>query len=250
MAEMEILDKESVIPFYHQIKTQLKEKIRSQEYESGDILPSENELAQKYAVSRNTVRRALQDMINEGLIKSEKGKGYYVREAKLEQNLFRFYNFFEDYSINKGRVDSILLYRNIVNASLSVSSKLNIPQNSKVHKIVRLRQIKDKPIILETSFVSAEQYNLSTFCDDKYKYGCIYDILRDHYNIQIGKGEEYLEPIKLNKYQAEQLNVNENDPALLVDAIIYTVNNKPVELKRSIIRGEKMKFKLHYNFHV
>ncbi|MCF8008619.1 MAG: GntR family transcriptional regulator [Halanaerobiales bacterium] len=250
MSEIDRLDKESVIPFYHQIKTKLKEKIRTQEYEAGDILPSENELSEMYYVSRNTVRRALKDMVNDGLIKSIKGKGYYIKEAKLEQNFFRFYTFTDDYSLKNNNVISKLIYRDVEEAKDHIANKLKISQNSKVHKIVKKREIKDKPIILETSYVSADRYDLSTFCDNKYEYGCIYDIIRDNYNIQIGNGEEYIEPVNLKKFEAKQLNAKIGEPAFLVESIVYAIDNQPLELKRSIIRGDRFEFKLHYNFHI
>ncbi len=240
------IDKSSVIPYYYQIAEILKIKIRNKEFDTNEFLPSENTLANTYDVSRNTIRRALNELVNEGLIKVRKGKGYYVSEPKLEQNLFRFYSLAKDFSKGKNKVVSKLLCKDVIEGPKYVVEKLAVPENSKVYKIIRNRYFNNEPLIYETSYISADKFELSGIEDCEFEYGCIYDILRDNYNIQIGNGEEYLEPIILNSYQAEKLEVEEKSPAFLVESLIYSIDHQPLEFRKSIIRGDKLRFMLDF----
>src|SRR5699024_7880819 len=81
------------IPLYHQLKEILKEKIESGEWQTGDKIPSENELRQQYDVSRNTAIKALDDLMKDGLLKRVQGRGTFVSRPKFEQPLSGFYSF-------------------------------------------------------------------------------------------------------------------------------------------------------------
>jgi len=92
----EVLDKSTPIPLYFQLKEIIKDKIDSGKLKPGDILPSERELSQVYQISRPTIRQALKELVNEGLLYREKGKGTYVSKPKINygfiQKLTTFYD--------------------------------------------------------------------------------------------------------------------------------------------------------------
>ena len=87
------LDKKSSIPYYVQIKEDLLERIRDATYRPGQRIPSEQALAEEYQVTRTTVRKALDEMKREGVIRTEKGKGSVGSNSRIEQSLLQFYSF-------------------------------------------------------------------------------------------------------------------------------------------------------------
>jgi len=177
---MDKFDKESVIPYYYQIKTIIRNKIIDGKYKKEGPLPSENELSEEYDVSRNTIRMALRELVvNEGLIVSRKGEGYFVAKPKLEQNLFRFYNFAKDFSKGQNSVVSNVIKKEVVTAPKYIAKKLDVLVNSPIHKIVRVRIYNGEPLVYETSYISVKKFNFNDFTDADLTHGCIYDILRN-----------------------------------------------------------------------
>lgn len=242
------LNEESVVPYYYQIKTFIRNRIMDDEFKGKNLLPSENELSKEYTVSRNTIRRALRELVYEGFLISKKGKGYFIAEPKFEQNLFRFYDLAKDFSKDENCVSSNVIKKEVISASKYIAKKFDIPINNKIHKIVRVRFFNKEPMIYETSYISLKEFDFNDFKNIDLTHGCIYDILSNVYNIEIVNGKEFLEPIILNEHEAKILNVRKNSPALLIESIIYTITHKPIELRRSIIRGDRLRFKIGFNF--
>ena len=89
------LDKVGFIPLYHQIQRALIERIHTGELSVGDCLPSEYELARSYQVSRITARQALNNLKTSGYAISQKGRGTYVAQPKLEKNIMHLRGFTE-----------------------------------------------------------------------------------------------------------------------------------------------------------
>ena len=82
-----MLDKSNPVPLYHQLKESLLERITSKFYAVGDLIPSEFELQEMYKVSRITIRRAIQELVQDGFLSAQQGKGTYVSQPKASQEL-------------------------------------------------------------------------------------------------------------------------------------------------------------------
>src|SRR6056297_2494650 len=87
------INKMSVVPIYHQIKEQIQNLIDENELESGDYLPSENELSSYFDISRMTARNAIEELVKQGLAKRERGKGTIVSLPKIDQSLMEIKSF-------------------------------------------------------------------------------------------------------------------------------------------------------------
>ena len=86
-SEIKRLTQDSFTPLYFQLKEIFLGKIENHELEKGDLVPSENKLQKTYGVSRATVRKAIQLLVNEGYMYKKKGKGTFVRQRKIEEQL-------------------------------------------------------------------------------------------------------------------------------------------------------------------
>ena len=88
-----MLKHDSAIPLYQQIENDIKEKIASGEYQAGQMLPSENKYCEMYKVSRVTVRNAITDLVDEGILIRKHGKGTFVENQKIQHNMIKFQGF-------------------------------------------------------------------------------------------------------------------------------------------------------------
>ncbi|MDZ7672570.1 MAG: GntR family transcriptional regulator [Halanaerobiales bacterium] len=91
------INKNSVIPIYHQIKEQLYKFIDENDLKDGDLLPSENELSSQFDISRMTARNALEELVKQGVAKRERGKGTIVVNPKIDPILDANKKFYKSY---------------------------------------------------------------------------------------------------------------------------------------------------------
>src|SRR5699024_385163 len=91
-----MIDKNSPIPIYYQLEEHIKKLIQDGELTPGDMLPSEREYGERYSISRMTVRQAITNLVNGRILYRVKGKGTFVMEQKMEQDLQGLTSFTED----------------------------------------------------------------------------------------------------------------------------------------------------------
>lgn len=220
------------IAIYYQIEEYIREKIEKKEWLHDSKIPSEIELSDFFNVSRSSVRQALSNLVNEGILIRKQGLGTFVVKPSFEGNYLKFYFPAEFGSEHK------LIQINTVKGKSSIKNALNKGIDDQIREIVRLRFIADElePSILEKSYYSLEMFpELERFDLTKR----IYDIIEKEYNIDLVKATKTIEPVLLNSYEAEQLNSKKGSPVMLLTRVCYTYEEKPVIVTKSLILAEK-----------
>lgn len=235
------LDKESPIPLYLQLKEILLDWIERGEFDPHDRLPSERELCNEFEISRVTVRQALNELAHERQIYSRVGKGTYVAEPKIDQNLQVLTSFTEDMH-SRGLVASAkLLGADFIPASPKLAAILHIQPGAEVVKLERLRLADDIPMALETAHLPHHlcpnilQYDLAT--------RSLYEILRTQYRLKLAKAKQTIEATLANEREAELLDLSMSSPILLMERTTFLEGGQVIEYVKSAYRGDK--YKLH-----
>jgi GntR family transcriptional regulator len=234
------LDQSSVIPLYHQLKEILKDSIESGESKPGDLIPSENELQQVYNISRNTVKKALDDLVQEGILNRIQGKGTFVSMPKIEQSLSGFYSFSKVIQSKGLEPKDIILSLEQKNVQPSITRWLMLPENGSVVELTRLRCANNEPMILETSYIPLEV--VPEISKVRLEENSLYDLMQSEYGIIVTKAKETFEPVLVKNYESTYLQVQEGSPALLLERTAFESNGRPVEFCRSIVRGDRCRF--------
>lgn len=235
-----MLDFSSMIPLYHQLKEILREKVESGEWKPHDLIPSEPQLARQYQVSRATARRAVDDLTKEGLFYRKQGKGTFVSPPKIVQGLSRFYSFSRDMKTKGLNPKSKVLHLYETLPGSNVKRTLQLGNGDRVYELQRLRLAKDEPIILETSWLPADMFSGLTV--KALEENSLYDLMEKVYGVRPVKAEEYFEPVCVDEYESKMLGVEEGSPALLLHRVAYNEVGRPVELCKSIVRGDKCRY--------
>ncbi|MFW5981146.1 MAG: GntR family transcriptional regulator [bacterium] len=148
------LNKNTPVPLYYQLMGIIKENIDNDILKAGDLLPSERELAEIYKVSRPTIRQALKELVNEGMLVREKGKGTYVAEAEDKTEGGMKIKTFYDKLKSNGNFSRIkVLEQKIINSSDILSQKLNINPGKSLIYLHRLKYIKNEPLISVKNYI-------------------------------------------------------------------------------------------------
>ncbi|MCD6257383.1 GntR family transcriptional regulator [Candidatus Aerophobetes bacterium] len=233
------LDEKSFVPLYYQLTEELRENIENGEWPPNSLIPSETELCEKYKVSRGTVRQALSQLVQEGLLYRKQGKGTFVAEPKITQQLNRFYSFAQDMREKGLRPSSLLLQKEKILPDSYIKNILGLKEEEMVYKIMRLRLADEEPLILETSYLVEELFpDLDKEDVEKVP---LYDIILKKYRIKITRAKETFEPILIDEFEAKKLKIPVGSPALLVKRVTYTAGI-PFEFRKSVVRGDKCSY--------
>jgi GntR family transcriptional regulator len=228
------------VPLYYRIREDLRESILSGELSSGDRISSERELCEEYGVSSITVKRAVLDLVAEGLLYRVAGKGTFVAEPKMERDLARLTSF-TDEMLHRGlKPDSTVLDAKTISAQGSVANSLELSPGDAVIYLERVRFADGVPLMLEKTFLPHKLF--PNLLSQDLARQSLYDLIARQYNVSLAKARETLEPVIINDREAGHLAVEKGAPGLLLELIAYSDDGVPVEYTKAVVRGDRCKY--------
>jgi GntR family transcriptional regulator len=222
-------------PLYRQVQARLRDAINDRILLPDDALPPERELAQSFAVSRITVRKAIEGLVNEGVLDTRQGSGTFVR-AKVEKNFAQLTSFSEEMTARGLEPSSIWLSRSEGTVSPEEAMTLRASPGTQVYRFHRLRQAGGTPMSVEKATVlsaclpSLDAVNRS-----------LYDALNETGNRPV-RALQRLSALLLNDEQAELLGARPGDAGLLVERVGFNEAGAAIEFSQSYYRGDTYDF--------
>ncbi|WP_053218161.1 GntR family transcriptional regulator [Virgibacillus senegalensis] len=237
------IDKEAVVPIYHQIKTLITKKIDDKLWNVDDMIPSERELTNQLSISRMTVRHAINDLVNEGVLYRKRGKGTFVGKPKIDQVLSKLSSFTEDMKKRGLKPGSKVLHVKEVPACEKIGGVLEVEEGFPVIEVFRLRLADDEPMALERSFLPAEK--VASILNYSLENKSLYKELKEKYNLNVAFATQTIEISYLSKPQdSDLLEVNVGTPVLLIKRHTYSDEKTPLEYVESLYRADRYKFSI------
>lgn len=233
------LEKKSQSPLYQQLMTRLKNDIMAGAYPAGGRIPSEQLLCETYGVSRVTVRKAMLDLVQEGLLVRRQGKGTFVADEKLRRDL-TFITSFSDACAERGHMAGAkLISCQMEPATPDDCERLGIKEDAKVLEICRLRLCDDEPVMLEINRYREIYAYLQAEDAGNSQYSC----LRSHgvipssavHDISLGHATPFV---------SKHLGTEVGDALLLLDEQVFNQHEEPLHLSRQWIRGDRFTFRI------
>ncbi|MCE5342826.1 MAG: GntR family transcriptional regulator [Eubacteriales bacterium] len=234
-----LLEKGSQNPLYQQLMRRLKNDVIAGVYPAGGRIPSEQALCANYGVSRVTVRKALLDLVQDGLLLRRQGKGTFVADARLTRDLQHITSF-TDACRGMGRAaSSRLVDLRREHAHPEDVERLGVAEGSEIIELCRLRLCDGEPVMLEYNRFSS-RYD---FLEKEPSTGSLYDLLRVHglipsratHDISLGHA---------NPSVSRQLATAAGEALLLLDETVYDQQDQPLHTSRQWIRGDKFTFRI------
>jgi len=234
----EEINKGIPIPVYYQLKEIIREKIEIGELKIGEKITSENKLSEIYQISRMTVRQAIKELVGEGLLYRDKGRGTFVCKPKINYGFIQKLTTFYDDMVGKGyTMRTKILKQEIKPASKAIAKKLNIEENEKIIYILRIRYIESVPIVHVTNHIP---YKLCPdLTNEDLTDKSLYQTLAEKHGLIPYKARVTLEAIVASEYDSELLNIKESAPVHLMKNITYTKENVIIDYFESHFRGDK-----------
>jgi DNA-binding GntR family transcriptional regulator len=222
------LEKDKPTPLHVQLSDIIREKIYSQEWGADMKLPSEHEFMSMYDISRGTVQKGIQLLVNEGLLTRIKGKGTFVTKPNIEQlSGSSLLSFAESLRMQNINFETRVLGMDIIAANEICSRKLSIPLNSPVLFLRRVRATDSGPILYMES-----RLNLFT-CPglDKYDYSTttLFSAIEEVSHKKISYAKVRYGARIAGRTRAEILECDEKAPVLNIDQVCYLEDNSTTD---------------------
>jgi GntR family transcriptional regulator len=244
--EITSLDRQSPIPLHYQLKEMLRSWITSGKFDDGGQFPPERELLERLAVSRMTIRRALSELVNEGLLIREQGRGSFVVLHQVQEQLGQLTSFTEDMKLRGLSTTSKIIHSQLVRDE-GVAAKMGIPTDEELVSVQRIRSVKGESIALQTAFVRHR------FCpgllDDGLIRGSLYKTLEERYALRLRRAVQTIEAKTADEYERDLLGIPLGRPVLWLERLTYLQNGQPIEYVRSTYRGDQYRFTVELQRH-
>jgi GntR family transcriptional regulator len=233
------LDRRSVVPLYHQIQQHLLDQIRSGVIKPGESVPSEQEISTRLRISRMTARQALKSLCDLGIAYSQRGKGTFVSELKLEKNFRQVLSFTEEMSARGACPRSQTLSFEVTDATGDVARALRLAPREKVLSLRRVRLAGSLPMGIEWSRLP---FRLCPDLIDTFDpTTSLYRSLCERYGIEIVIADEVVEASLAAAEESDLLGLPKGHPVFVFTRTSYIQSGQPVEFVKSVYRGDRYK---------
>ena len=231
---------------YLQLETELKQKMISGEYAVGERIPTEPELCEEYGVSRITVRRAVQDLVEEGLLKKVRGRGTFVAVPKYVVGIGSGRDRGFDGLSRQGMQTSYqIIEGKEIPANESIAERLGVTLGDDVTYLRRLVLEGEVPLAVDDLFVSAAAFPglLERIGEDV----SFYSLVTRVYGYRFGEEDLTLEASSTRGDEARLLRCMVGAPLFVLRKLVLRADGHPLHYSKSVIRADRISYRFHVN---
>ena len=228
------------LPLYVQLLETLRTDIVSRRLQPHQQLPSERELGDRFHVSRMTVRQALADLARDGFIYTRVGKGTFVSEPKINQQLKTLTGFSQDMEHRGNKPSSRVLEAKLERATDSIAEALHIAPGTEVVLLSRVRLSDGVPLAIET--VHLPHSLCPNLLRHNFAVESLYTVLEREYGFRLTRAEQTIEAALSSAHEAALLQLTLPAPVLVMERLTFTDQDIPIEHVHSVYRGDRYKF--------
>jgi GntR family transcriptional regulator len=211
--------------------------------EPGEAMPSERALSEQFGVSRPTLRAAIEDLANDGLLVRQHGRGTFTSPRKISQDLSE--NRAGHFSMTPadGSWRSRVVEFGIERAGARLGHRMELSPGAPILHVLRLRIVDGEPMAIERIRLPADR--VEGIGRAEFEAGSLYDHLRRDYGVDPATAVQTTEPTVTDEGEAELLGVPVLAPALLFERLTRDAAGRVVEFTQSIYRGDRYRITTH-----
>lgn len=230
---------ESSITIYEQVANIIRDNITKGFWQEGTKIPSEKELCEYFNVSRGTIRSAITILADEGFLEKVHGKGTYVTVGKISYPFTQQLISYAESMKEKGiEFDTIVLKKEVIKPNDKIQKSLNIPYDSEVLYLKRLRLVEGQPAILLYNWISLDK------CPglDKFDFSEIglFEAMEISINEKINYGVRNFEATNIHGEDVNLLGLNDAiNPVLKIEQYTFNKNEELLEYSNAFLRTDR-----------
>jgi GntR family transcriptional regulator len=236
---MSILSRNVPLPLYHQLKTVILREIEAGHWKPDQQLPTENDLAQRFKVSKITVRQGLRDLAEQGFIRREQGRGTFVQRPRLQQGPRELTSFTDEMRGHGLRPASRVLEQETVPAPAPVADALGLAPATPMFRLRRLRLANDEPMGVQSAWLPLGL--VPGIARRRFDNASLYDILQSDYSLHPATARETYCVVRVDREVASLLRIRVGAPAMSAERVTFLADGRPFEYVQSVMRGDRYK---------
>jgi len=237
------IDRSSPIPLHYQLKQVLLEKIESGDWKPEDMIPTEQELQNTFGISRTTVRQTLGELVFEGRLIRERGRGTFVAQPKMTHSPREHMSLTETLKAQGIKPGWDILDTHWITPVKDVREQLQLPEGARVYQIRRVRLAGEKPIGYHIAYIPemvAEQIN-----HDMLTTGGSLNYLRGVGLMHESLAKRTIEALAASQTEAKYLHIDPGSPVLLISRVVISATGMPIEYMQASYRGDRFKYQIN-----
>ncbi|MBM7692174.1 GntR family transcriptional regulator of bglA [Peribacillus deserti] len=230
---------------YKEIADYLEREILDGKFDKTKKLPTEDELIKHFEVSRNTIRKAINQLVNRGYIYQVQGSGMFLRERSVTDyiNLGSLRGLTKD--LPSKIIETKILALHVLKADEVKAKQLRCEVGTDLYYIKRLRIVDKEPFSIEVSYFRKD---IVPYLNEDIATSSIYTYIIEDLKLSIGFADKVINCDKIDEESAGVLHVNPLDPALIIENTVSLTNGTIFEVSKSIFHYQKAKILNRINF--
>lgn len=220
------IDLKSSIPYHVQVEKYLRELIRVKEYASGEsFLPKEESMAKRFGISRNTVRQAIDKLVQEGLVERKRGVGSKVISQNISTRLDQWISFTKEMKDKGIEVVEYAVKVEFEQPDERIAKALKVSADTKLCCMRRVRGAKDAKYLYSVSHFHPR---IGLTGKENF-YQPLYSMLERDFHVIVTVSKEKLKAVAASAVIAKALDIKKGDPVLKRERIVLDQGDRPVE---------------------
>lgn len=229
---------------YTQIAHQIEQEI-AQSYVAGDCLPSEKDLSARFGVNRHTLRRAIDELVELGLVERQHGRGVFVLDTHIDYQIGAGTRFTENITAVGLSSANKILRKQKLPATARIAQRLDIETGDAVLWMETLRLADNRPLCVISHFVPQASF---PDLDERYQGGSLHALLKDHYGCEIRRTESLITSVLPQGDDARLLSMPQNWPVLRIKSVnIDERTSNPIEYAIGRFRADRVQLRINPN---
>lgn len=238
-----LINREDSQKLYVQLYEILKKKIESGEWSVGSQIPIEEELCRIYEVSKATVRLAVLELVRQGYLMRQQGKGTFVCKRVIPEGLTMLTSF-KELMLETGIAFSTqVIAQMAMMPTDDLDVKLDIPEDKHVIYIKRLRSVDKEPVLLQETYIP--YYICPPLLEEDVANNSLFELLEKKHGITITRVKDYIEVVYSKAVESKLLGLPKGSPVLLLDQHFYSGETQ-IMYMRSIKRPDRFRFMIEF----
>jgi GntR family transcriptional regulator len=233
------IDRDSPQKLYLQLHSILKGKMERGEWQVESQIPTEEELCRLFDVSKATVRIAVAELVREGYLRRQQGKGTFVCKRIIPEGLSMLTSFKEN-MLEAGVVfETRVLAQTVMMLTDDLNLKLDVPDDRHIIYLKRVRLVGGEPVLLQETYLPHAV--CPALLAEELEKQSILELLEERCGVRVTRVRDYIEVITLAEEEANLLGLPAGSPALLLEQYFYA-GDAQVMYTRSVTRPERFRF--------
>ena len=227
---------------YEEVKQKITEDLVRGRYPMGQALPAEKDLSKELDVSIGTLRKAVDELVAEGIVVRRQGRGTYVAEHDLKRLLYYFFHVVKHDVDKKANPRVELVSLNTAVATKEEASKLNTKEGAPVWRLVNCLYLEERCVMIDQITLDKKRFKNLTRAEFINREGSIYQLYQMKYGQTVVRSSERLRASLVSKQHAEWLDIKPNSPVLVIRRVALGIQDDPIEWRISTLNTNQYEY--------